>query len=156
MFSIYILDMSLIGTASTREQLIKGLHANLGNWWRQGQLESYWYCCALFCTGIYYRDGIMGAMASQITCLTIVYSTVYSGADQRKYQSSASLAFVRGIPQWSMNSPHKWPVTRVNVSIWWRHHVSANNMMICTNQWPWQFISGISIHQAWSRRADPS
>ena len=39
----------------------------------------------------------MGAMASQITSLTIVYSTVYSGTDPRKYQSSASLAFVRGI-----------------------------------------------------------
>ena len=35
----------------------------------------------------------MGAIASQITSLTIVYSTVYSGADQRKHQSSASLAF---------------------------------------------------------------
>ena len=42
-------------------------------------------------------DVIMGAMASQITSLTIVYSTVYSDADQRKHQSSASLAFVRGI-----------------------------------------------------------
>ena len=42
-------------------------------------------------------DVIMGAMASQITNLTIVYSTVYSDADQRKHQSSASLAFVRGI-----------------------------------------------------------
>ena len=48
----------------------------------------------------------MGAIASQITSLTIVYCTVYSGADQRKHQSSASLAFVRGI------HPHKWPVTR--------------------------------------------
>ena len=38
----------------------------------------------------HYNDGIMRAMASQITCLTIVYSTVYSGADQRKHQSSAS------------------------------------------------------------------
>ena len=45
----------------------------------------------------YYRDVIMSAMASQSTSLTIVYSTVYSGADQRKNQSSASLAFVRGI-----------------------------------------------------------
>ena len=41
-----------------------------------------------------------------------VYSTVYSGEDQRKHQSSVSLAFVRGIPRWSVNSPHKWPVTR--------------------------------------------
>ena len=44
--------------------------------------------------------------------ITLVYSTVYSGADQRKHQSSASLAFVRGIHRWPMNSPHKWPVTR--------------------------------------------
>ena len=54
----------------------------------------------------------MGAMASQITSLTIVYSTVDSGVDQRKHQSSASLAFVRRIHRWPVNSPHKWPVTR--------------------------------------------
>ena len=54
----------------------------------------------------------MGAMASQITSLTIVYSTVYSGADQRKHQSSASLAFVWGIHRGPVNSPHKGPVTR--------------------------------------------
>ena len=39
----------------------------------------------------------MDSMESQIISLTIVYSAVYSGADQRKHQSSASLAFVRGI-----------------------------------------------------------
>ena len=54
----------------------------------------------------------MGAMASQITSLMIVYSTVYSDADQRKHQSSASLAFVRGIHRGPVNSPHKWPATR--------------------------------------------
>ena len=54
----------------------------------------------------------MDAMASQITSLTIVYSIVYSDADQRKHQSSASLAFVRGIHWGPMNSPHKWPVTQ--------------------------------------------
>ena len=54
----------------------------------------------------------MGKIASQITSLTIVYSNVYSDADQRKYQSSASLAFVRGIHREPVNSPHKWPVTR--------------------------------------------
>ena len=54
----------------------------------------------------------MSAMASQITSLTIVYSIVYSGADQRKHQSSASLAFVWGIHRWPVNSPHKGPVTR--------------------------------------------
>ena len=65
-------------------------------------------------------DVIMGAMESQITSVTIVYSTVYSGADQRKHQSSASLAFVRGIHRWPVNSPEKGQ----NVSIWWRHHVT--------------------------------
>ena len=60
----------------------------------------------------HYCDVIMGAVASQITSLTIVYSTVYSDADQRKHQSSASLAFVRGIHRGPVNSPHKWPVTR--------------------------------------------
>ena len=60
----------------------------------------------------HYGDVIMGAIASQITSLTIVYSTVYSDVDQRKHQSSASPAFVREINQWPVNSPHKWPVTR--------------------------------------------
>ena len=46
----------------------------------------------------HYDDVIMGAIASQITSLIIVYSAVYSDADQRKHQSSASLAFVRGFP----------------------------------------------------------
>ena len=54
----------------------------------------------------------MSAMASQLTSLTIVYSTVYCGADQRKHQSSASLDFVCGIHRGPVNSPHKWPVTR--------------------------------------------
>ena len=60
----------------------------------------------------HYRDVIIAAMASQITSFTIAYSTVYSGADQRKHQSSASLTFVRGIHRWPVYSPHKWPVTR--------------------------------------------
>ena len=60
----------------------------------------------------HYDDVIMGLIASQITSLTIVYSTVYSGADQSKYQSSASLAFVWGIHRGPVNSSHKWPVTR--------------------------------------------
>ena len=61
---------------------------------------------------LHYDDVIMGAITSQITSLTIVYSTVISDADQRKHQSSASLAFVPGIHRGPVNSPHKWPVTR--------------------------------------------
>ena len=81
----------------------------------------------------------MDAIASQITSLTIVYSMVYSHADQRKHQSSASLAFVRGIHRGPVNSPHKWPVTRnmfpfddvimrklacfVEMALWWPNTV---------------------------------
>ena len=60
----------------------------------------------------HYGDVLMGTMVYQIISLAIVCSTVYSGADQRKHQSSASLAFVRGIHRGPVNSPHKWPVTR--------------------------------------------
>ena len=60
----------------------------------------------------YYNDVIMVAMASQITSLTIVYSAIYLSVDQRKHQSSASLAVVRGIHRGPVNSPHKGPVTR--------------------------------------------
>ena len=90
-------------------------------------------------TSEHYGDVIMGTIASQITSIAIVYSPVYSGADQRKHQSSASLAFVRGIHRGPVNSPHKWPVTRkifpfddvimsrdvskhnIGSTTWWRH-----------------------------------
>ena len=68
-----------------------------------------WTCCKII---NHYNDDIMSAMASPITNLTIAYSIVYSGTDQRKHQSSASLVFVRGIHRWPVNSPHKTPVTR--------------------------------------------
>ena len=73
------------------------------------------------CMPRHYGDVIMTTIASQITSLTVVYSIVYSDADQRKHQSSASLAFVWGIHR------DRWiPAQRVsyaeNVSIWWRHH----------------------------------
>ena len=66
----------------------------------------------------------MGAMASQITSLTIVYSIVYSGADQRKYQSSALLAFVTG------EFPARMASNAENVSIWWRHMIAAGNALV--------------------------
>ena len=70
-------------------------------------------CFTLFFTLLVgHYDDVMTAMASQITSLTFVYSTVYSGAYQRKHQSSASLAFVREIHRRTVNSLHKWPVTR--------------------------------------------
>ena len=66
----------------------------------------------------------MSAMASQITSLMIVYTTVYSGADQGKHQSSASLVLVRGSHRWPAISSHKGPVTRKMfpfdvIIMWW-------------------------------------
>ena len=71
--------------------------------WRYKTREPFQY---------HYCDVIMGANVSQITSLMTVFSIVYSDADQREHQSSASLAFVRGIHRRPVNSPHKWPVTR--------------------------------------------
>ena len=60
----------------------------------------------------HYSDAIMSTFTSQITGVSIVYSTVCSGADQIKHQRSGSLAFVRGIHRSPVNSPHKGPVTQ--------------------------------------------
>ena len=67
----------------------------------------------------------MGTIASQITSFTIVYSIVYSDADQIKHQSSASLVFVR-----TGEFPTQMASNAENVSIWWRHHVSWINAVI--------------------------
>ena len=72
----------------------------------------------------------MGTVASQITSLTIVYSTVYSGADQGKHYSSASLAFVQGIHRWQVNSPTQMASNVENVSIWWCHHAILHHYLI--------------------------
>ena len=79
------------------------------------QWMSYWRTISLtnFVTRafavLHYNDVIMSGMASQITSLTIVYSTVHSsGAYQRKHQSSVSLVFVRGIHSWRWIN--RWPV----------------------------------------------
>ena len=74
-------------------------------------------------TTLHYSDVIMTAIASQVSSLTIVYSIAYSDTDQRKHQSSVSLASVRAIHRWPVNSPHKRPVKRKmfqfdNVIMW--------------------------------------
>ena len=62
----------------------------------------------------------MSLMASQITSLTFVYSTVYSGAYQRTLQSSASLAFVRGI--------HRGPFDDVIMSLHFHDYTGDNKV----------------------------
>ena len=84
----------------------------------------------------HYDDMTMNAMASQIISLTIVYSIVYSDADQRKHQSSASLAFVLGIHRGPVNSPDKWPVTRKmspfdDIIMYWLSVINKFSRNIC-------------------------
>ena len=87
----------------------QNLDGNERSWWHRIPCETV------------IHDVIMSAMASQITSLTIVYSIVYSGVDQRKHQSSASLAFVRG----------KRVSNAENVSISWRHHGISDTSIGC-------------------------
>ena len=78
----------------------------------------------------------MTTMASQITSLTVVYSTVYSDADQRKHQSSASLAIVWGIhrDRWIPRTKGQLPE---NISIWWRHHDFARFLQALKKKKRW-------------------
>ena len=89
----------------------------------------------------------MTMLASQITSLTVVYSIFYSGVNQRKHQSSASLAFVREIHRGPVNFPHKWPVTRKMFpfddvimlrNAWWRHQMETVSALlaICAGNSP--------------------
>ena len=82
--------------------------------YRRGPSVILLLCLAHWSLGsfVHYNDVIMSMIASQITSLAIVYSTVYSGADQRKHQNTASPAFVQGIQRGPVNSPHKGPVPR--------------------------------------------
>ena len=90
----------------------------------------------------YHYDVIMSAMTSQITNLTIVYSSVYSGAHQRQHQSYASLAFVWGIHRWPVNSPHKGPVTRKmfpfnDVIMIWKCRIHFVQVAVCSSPGWW-------------------
>ena len=101
------------------------------------------------CVTTHYGDVIMGTMASQITSLIIVYSAVYSAADQRKHQSSASLAFVRGIHRGPVNSPHKWPVTRKMFPFddFIMHKYAWTSLMSLALGQLWRFPGSVSWHR---------
>ena len=102
--SLLIWDIVYVNDKCARDKMSVGVTEQTTMYLLQAvSLIKYWY---------HYSGVIISAMASQITSLAIVYSTVYSGADERKHQSSASLAFGRGIHRWPVNSPHKRPVTR--------------------------------------------
>ena len=96
--SLWIVVCRMLASIAT-EPVIYDFWGNVTHW-----DHTYWH--------FHYYDVIMGAMASQITSLTTLCSTVYSGADQWKHPSSASLAFVCGIHRCPLNSPYKGPVTQ--------------------------------------------
>ena len=93
----------------------------------------------------YHSEAIMSAMASQIICVSIVCSTGWSGADQRKHQSSLSLTgLCEGNSPPHTPTPHSTPTTphtpthprppkkwSENVSIWWCHHVNLKFVCKC-------------------------
>ena len=81
-----------------------------------------WPSCPLLAPGWHYSDVMISAMASQITSASIVCSTVCSVADQRKHQSSASLALCQGNPPVAGGFPSQRASNAEIVSIWWRHH----------------------------------
>ena len=66
-------------------------------------------------------DVMIGAMASQITSLTIVYSTVYSGADQKNIKAPRHWPLC-GISPVTGEFPAQMASNAENFSIWWRHH----------------------------------
>ena len=113
---LFICDVSTIHTRSWVSIKLCSLYVKIREnyccW-----IKSWHYFQLMICTvvchvaavvGTHYNDVIMSTMASQITCVSIVCSTVCSGADQIQHQSSASLAFVRGIHRLPLASLHKW------------------------------------------------
>ena len=104
------------------------------------------------------NESLMSAMVSQITGISIVWFTVCSGADQRKRQNSALLAFVRGIHRWLVTGefPSQLASNADNVSYWWRHHdtervfsksLIATAVAFCEMLFPSALIISIEIVQ---------
>ena len=105
----------------------------------------------------------MGVMASKITSLTIVYSTVYSGADQRKHQSFASLAFVWALHRRPVNSPHKGPVTRkkcfhLMTSLWCSEEAQnyVNKCFVSWNRYSFTAIPMFALPQSIHTKTEQS
>ena len=87
----------------------------------------------------------MGAIVSQITSLTIVYSTFYSDVDQRTHQSSASLTFVRENSPRTVKVPAQMASNAEHVSIWWRHHVYKHDYLNKHQDWHMLFSTCLAL-----------
>ena len=75
----------------------------------------------------------MGAIASQNTSLAIVYSTVYSDADQRKHLRVTGLCV--GNSPGTCEFPAQMVSNAENVSIWWRHHGIVCKLLTALPHW---------------------
>ena len=71
----------------------------------------------------HHGDVILGERASQITSLTIVYSTVNSDADQRKHKKLGVTGLCAGNSPGTGDFPAQMASNAENVSIWWRHRM---------------------------------
>ena len=90
------------------------------------RLAGFWDALTL-----HYSDVTMGAMVSQITSVSIVYSIVCSGTDQRKHQSLRVTGLCGGNSPGTGEFPAQKASNAENVSIWWRHH-ACNVPVMCT------------------------
>ena len=92
---------------------------------------------------VHYSDVVMGAMASQITSFAIVYSTVYLGADQRKHQTSASLAFVQWIHRWPVNYHLNHIPRDMDVHLIWNNGGQLKSIWEVKLKWKTQVVNGL-------------
>ena len=105
-------------------------------WW----LTSLTHVC-------HYTDVIMGTIACLKSPASPLFTQpFYSDADQRKYQSSALLAFVGGIHRRPVNSPHKWPVTRNIFPFERRYHDSQALMTWLVHPWANMVDNSLQMH----------
>ena len=115
-------------------RLNKRLSKQSRRWWFETQSYSLWRhgkATSAASTAEHYIDVIMTTMASQITSLTVVYSTVYSDADQRKHQKLCVTGLCVGNSPGPVSSPAQRASYAENVSIWWRHHENSHRNSIC-------------------------
>ena len=129
-YGVYCNDM---GENWPRYNSIALFSEGWGGWQSVASFLIAWFVFLHFIT-LHYSDALMSAMASQITGVLIVCSTVCSGAGQRKHQSSASMAFVKGVHRcrWPMDSPHKGPVTQKMLSF-------DDVIMLCQCSFTWHW-----------------
>ena len=115
---IFIVRMEIVLRRCHRNTLLNFRHSDESTCTQHCLMWQWGHMSAMDFQSTHYSDVIMGAMAFQITSLTIVYSIVYSGTKANNAE---------------------------NVSIWWRHH--ASNLIVCLRKENTNPLHGVSNHQ---------